>query len=158
LAAKPVPAEAYLPTEPVQMEVCPAVSTAGVNYQELSILTGGLRFPICQFDHYDTVFQTIAEDVVVQADIACFFPIPDPPPGQDAIVLDNVAVTWETGTGTSQTFGQAATVADCQADAFYIDAANDQINLCPEACDAVRADATSNVRVDFTCESTIIVK
>jgi hypothetical protein len=58
------PAAAYLPTEPVVSEICTGnaalVESAGVTYQELSIRTNGLRFPICQFAGYGAIFRAIA--------------------------------------------------------------------------------------------------
>jgi hypothetical protein len=154
----------WLPTDPIQpaTAICTGngdtVENSGTSYQELSVQTGGLRFPLCQFTHYDVVFRTIAEDVVVQADIACDFEIP-PPPADEDLILDNVAVKQILGNGgDGLQFRQAATVADCQADAFYIDATAGRINLCPEACTAVKNDPTSRVEVLFTCESTIIVE
>ena len=71
--------------------------------------------------------------------------------------LGKVAVnhTKGDGSGTIQ-YLQAATPADCQADAFYIE--NDHIYLCPETCSIVQADAMALVNVVFACESTIIVK
>ena len=46
------------------------------------MLTGGLRFPICQFAHFDVVFQTLATSVISGAAVPCSFDLPSPPPGQ----------------------------------------------------------------------------
>jgi hypothetical protein len=136
-------------------ERCPDVTTAGTTYQELSILTRGLRFPICRFDAYDVVFSTIANDVVTRSTLACDFDIPPVPTGK-TLELDKVAVNYLPGDGSGeQKFLQAATPAACQADAFYIE--NDRIFLCPQACGVVQADDSAHVDVLFTCESTIIV-
>ena len=86
----------YLPTEPVTDTRCPSVTSEGRAYQELSILTGGLRFPLCGFDAYDVVFRKISEDVVTRTVIACDFAIPAPPPGKD-IEPDKVAVNTIAG-------------------------------------------------------------
>jgi hypothetical protein len=156
VAEKATPTEPYLPTEPVETDRCPSVTTEGRAYQELSILTGGLRFPICGFDAYDVVFRRIAEDVVTRVLIACDFAIPPPPPGKD-LELEKVAVNYTAGDGSDEErFLQAQTPTDCGPDAFYIDA--DRIVLCPEACDIVQADGMARVDVEFTCESTIIVR
>jgi hypothetical protein len=64
LKEKTDPAEAYSSNEPVVSEICTGnsdvVESAGVTYQELSIRTNGLRFPICQFTGYGAIFRAIA--------------------------------------------------------------------------------------------------
>jgi len=145
----------YLPTEPVTDTRCPSVTSEGRAYQELSILSGGLRFPLCGFDAYDVVFRKISEDVVTHTVIACDFAIPAPPAGKE-IEPDKVAVNTLAGNGTEQELLQARTPTDCGPDAFYIEAG--RIVLCPEACGIVQADDQARVDVLFTCESTIIVR
>ncbi len=159
IAEKNPVSAAYLPDEPIQMATCTGngnvVENSGVSYQELSRLTGGLRFPLCQFGAYDVVFQRIAEDVVLTSSIACDFPIPAAPQGSE-LDLNNVAIQYNPGNGTVPVqFGQAPAYGACQADAFYI--ANDRLNLCPAACSLIRSDPTANVAVLFTCESQLIV-
>ena len=159
LPEKADPVAAYQPSEPVAEGRCfgnlTTVFNAGRTYQDLSRLTGGLRFPICQFNAYDRVFETIAESVVETSGVACGFGIPIPP-GGTRLELDKVAVSYEPGTGAPVVFGQAADAASCQADAFLVDGEN--ITLCPEACDRVRADPGGSVQVLFTCESTLILR
>ena len=78
------------------------------------------------------------------------------PPSGTTLELDKVAVNHVKPNKTDKVkFGQAAKPADCQADAFYIE--NGRVWLCPQACDAVKADVGSGVEVLFTCESQIIV-
>ncbi len=158
VAEKDPPTAAYLPEEPLVSERCEGnatdVKNAGAPYQELSRLTGGLRFPLCQFDGFDVVFRRIAEDVVVTNGVACDFAIPTPPAGQ-ALNLDQLAVSLARGDGSGPLqLGQTASLAECQASAFYI--ADARINLCPAACDAVRRDPSSDVEVLFTCKSTFL--
>jgi hypothetical protein len=162
VAEKPDATAPYLPSEPPVTTMCTGngavIESPGPTYQELSIRTGGLRFPICQFPGYDAVFKAIAADVIVKAEIACDFPIPAPPEGEE-LDLNKVAVSKKLLDGTAlPAYGQAATPADCQADAFYIDQAQNRIFLCPETCTALEADPAGGVDVLFTCENTIIVK
>jgi hypothetical protein len=153
--------EPYQPSEPVQSQPCTSngsdVTTAGETYQELSRLTGGLRFPICLSSLYDVVFREIAGKVIAQSDIACDFPVPAPPAGR-TLDLDRVSISIEhelTGASPS-TFGQARTAADCEGDAFFIQ--EGRIQLCPEACSAVRSEEGARVDVLFGCESSVIVR
>jgi hypothetical protein len=160
LVEKAVPTEPYYPTEPIDSDECTGnggnVVNAGEAYQELSRITGGLRFPLCQFDAYDTVFRTIADDVLITGQLACAFAIPAPPQGQ-SLDLDKVAVAYAPGDGgADQLFGQVAELTACQANAFLVE--GDRISLCPQACDAVRADPSSAVDVLFTCENTLILR
>jgi hypothetical protein len=159
LAEKDSPTAAYLPDEPLQEDKCTGndgdVTSAGSTYQELSRSTGGLRFPLCQFDAYDVVFQRIAEDVVLTRDIACDFPIPAAPGGLE-LDLNNVAISYAPGAGAEAVqFGQAPGASACQSDAFYI--AGDRLNLCPETCSTIRSNPSANVAVLFTCESQILL-
>jgi hypothetical protein len=154
------PTEAYQPTEPIEMAVCTGngadIVNPGLTYQELSVATGGLRFPLCQFPGYDAVFTQIANDVVVTSEIACSFPMPMPPAG---VTLDptKIAVNYTPGDGTDAIkYGQALDEGQCQEDAFFISADGTTIELCPETCTALQADPFAKVDVLFTCESQII--
>lgn len=156
---KAMPTAAYLPDEPVQTETCTGndndVQNAGESYQELSRTTGGLRFPLCQFDAYDVVFQRIAEDVVQTRAIACDFPVPEAPPGLVSYP-ENVAISYTAGDGAASVrFGQAPTLADCQPNAFYI--ADARLNLCPVTCSEVRDNPLARLTVLLTCESQLII-
>jgi hypothetical protein len=159
LAEKADPTLAYTADEPLQNATCTGndndVANAGLTYQELSRLTGGLRFPLCQFGAYDVVFRRIAEDVVLTSRIACDFAIPPPPAGSE-LDLAKVAIEYTPGNGGAPvTFGQAATASACQPGAFYI--SGDSLTLCPDTCSQIRSDPTANVAVLFTCESQLIV-
>jgi hypothetical protein len=150
----------YLPEEEIVTAICEGggniVENPGPVYQELSKLTGGLRFPLCEFAGFDAVFRRIAEDVVVKADIACDFAIPSPPEGT-MLDLTKVAVNHVKGDGSGEVrFGQAPTLETCEPNAFYI--ADNRIWLCPDACTTIQNDAFSSVDVLFTCESTIILR
>ena len=150
----------YAPDEPIQTARCSGggdtVANAGLGYQELSRRTGGLRFPICEFSSYDAVFRTIASDVVTHSQLSCDFDIPALADG-GALDPTRVAVAYSAaGASSAARFGQVLDLAACQADAFYIE--DEQIHLCPDTCNAVKADSSAKIDVLFTCESTIIVK
>ena len=160
IAQKTPATDPWLPAEEIVTATCVGggntVANAGESYQELSRLTGGLRFPLCEFAGFDVVFQRIAEDVITRTRVACDFAIPAPPPGK-TLDLDKVAVNYTKGDGSgSVQYGQALSAADCQSDAFYIE--NERIHLCADTCALVQADTMAAVDVVFACESTIIVK
>ena len=155
LAEQPVATDPYTASDPVQTGECDGdVFNAGTTYQELSRLTGGLRFPICEFDGYDAVFRRIASDVVQGSGNACDFAVPAPPPGR-ALDLDEVAVSYLPGSGApARVFGRVVDVAACRADAFFLDA--DGVHLCQAACDEVSLDENADVDVLFTCQNTLL--
>ena len=160
IGEKPTVTEPWLPDEPVQDSLCTGnsdtVENPGPVYQELSRTTHGLRFPLCQFTAFDTVFDTIAKDVASHAAISCEFDIPAPPQGQD-LDLSKVAVAYDAGDGTpTKTFGQAMTSDVCVPDAFYVDAATHKISLCPETCTAAQQGKDPKINVLFTCAPTFV--
>jgi hypothetical protein len=160
IGEKPLVTQPWTPDEPVQTSLCTGnadpVENAGPVYQELSRTTGGLRFPLCQYNAFDAVFEAIAKDVVSHAAIACEFAIPASPMGKD-LDLSKVAVSYDAGDGSApKTFGQAMTSADCQPDAFFIDSAAGKIQLCPDTCAAAQKGKAPKIDVLFTCEPTFV--
>jgi hypothetical protein len=154
---KAVATDPYLPTEPVETAICTTngadIVNSGQTYQELSRLTGGLRFPLCQFPGYDAVFAAIAEDVIVKADLTCDFAIPPTPVGK-TLELDKIAVNHVKGDGSgNQQLQQIVDKADCAAGYFYIE--SERVWLCPAACEGIKADVGGSISVLFTCESQI---
>jgi hypothetical protein len=149
---------AWQPGDPIRTELCTGnggdAEAAGVEYQQLSKVTGGLRFPLCQYASFDVVFKAVAKDVITSARIGCDFAIPPAPAGM-TLDLSMVAVAYAPGGGgPGQQFRQAATPAACVGGAFYIE--RDRIVLCPETCSAVTRDPQAKIEVLFTCEKTLI--
>lgn len=149
-----VATDPHLPGDPMVNTVCSLNGTPspgpGTGYQHLSIITGGLRFPICQNASFDVVFQKIAEGVVAGAQVNCEFAIPPPPSGQ-TIDLNTVVVRYTPGgVGAPIDFTQVKTAADCVPNAFYIENGA-TIKLCADSCAVVQADDKAKVDVLFTC-------
>jgi hypothetical protein len=146
----------WAPGDPLQNAKCTrgggAVSP-GVEYQKLSQLTGGLRFPICEHQSFDAVFQAAAMGVISGAVVACDFTVPTPPPGQK-IDLKTVVVDYTPmGMGAPIPFKQVAGAPQCGPDSFYIDAG--KIFLCPDACQKVKGDGKAKIVVSFDCDAPI---
>ncbi len=147
------PTDPWLPTDPITVVKCTGdaspVSPA-IGYQALSVLTGGLRFPICEWTHFDVIFQILAQGVIAGATVKCEFDIPDPPVGE-TLDLDTVVVQYTPGgSGTPEIFYQVSGLSECAADRFYIE--DDKIKLCPEACTEVQADPAAKIDVLYGCE------
>ena len=131
----------WLPADPIQGQ-------AG-SIQQVSVLTGGWRFPLAQVAEFDVLFQEIAKDVVEMTPIACSFPIPDPPMGM--IDPNTIEIDYSVG-GQSppKSLHQVVDLAHCEADAFYI--ADGMVQLCPQACAEVQADPAAALDVRYGCD------
>lgn len=140
---------AWLPTDPLKTTVCTGngdtVSATGQEHQKLARTTGGLRFPICQYTKFDTVFQTVAAGVVSGAQIACDFNVPAPPPMKEYI-LSTAQLEYFPGDGSpSKILTQVANQGACSADSFYIQ--NNHVYLCGTTCTEVQA--SQGARIEF---------
>lgn len=145
---------AYGPGDPLVKDVCGSAVAAGTGYQALSKLTGGLRFPICQFVSYDLVFKEIAKGVIEGARVACNFPVPPAPVGE-SIDLETVVLNYLAGgVGNPQKMKQVANEAACKPSSFYI-ADGIRIELCPETCALVQADDNAKIDILFGCTEDI---
>ncbi|MFT5354729.1 MAG: cysteine-rich repeat protein [Polyangiales bacterium] len=141
---------AWPPTAPVQGERCsPGSVSPAPDYQELSILTGGLRFPLCNNDSFDVIFEQIAEDVVRGVSLGCSFE-PERPPGGETPDFERVVVLYTPGGGDPGSLTRVASEADCVANGFYLDGS--QINLCPALCAMAEEDEDGTLSVHVACE------
>lgn len=148
------------PDEPVIDTLCENVdgnsgATTGLDHQELSILTGGLRYSSCRTANYDPIFTEIAQAVVEGARVPCEFDFPPPPDGK-LIDLEALVVTWENSSG-AEPIGRVDT---CSGAGYRLDFSQpdagvstdpERILLCDASCTAVRADVDSSITVDFGC-------
>jgi cysteine-rich repeat protein len=151
MAANDPPDTAWLPTDPVQRTNCsPGSAGFGADYQELSILTGGLRFPLCNNDSFDVIFRQIADDVVRGAALGCSYE-PVRPPGGESPDFDRVVVVYEPGTGAPRSLRRVPDLAACAGGGDYY-VADLRIELCPETCTAVEADDAGSLAVHVACE------
>jgi len=131
----------WLPPDPIQGE--------GGSIQQVSILSGGWRFPLSQVQDFDVLFQEIAKGVVEETPIACDFPIPVPDMG--VIDPNTVEIDYTPGDGGPlQSFHQVVGPDVCEEDAFYI--AGMSVFLCPQACAEVQADAMAQLDVRYGCD------
>lgn len=134
--------EPWLPADPLQGQ--------GRSIQQVSVLSGGWRFPLSEADSFDVVFQQIAQGVVEVIPIECSFAIPEPPAGE-TIDPDTVQIDYQPGAGGPLVaFHQVPGPGMCEPEAFYIEAST--IFLCPEACASVQADTAAQLDVRFGCD------
>lgn len=152
MAANDPPDAPWLPTDPPQLSRCsPGSAGFGEDYQELSILTGGLRFPLCNNDSFDVIFRYIAQDVVSGVALSCSY-APERPPGGETPDFDRVVVVYEPGPGMGmpRSLRRVADAAACGAGDYYVEDAT--IELCPMTCDALEDDDMGSLGVHVACE------
>lgn len=145
------PADApWLPADPVLDEECePGSQSSAVGYQELSRATGGLRFPLCNNDSFDVIFEHIAEDVVRGTSLSCSY-MPERPPGGETPDFDRVVVVYTPGAGSPRSLRRVADAAACDGGDFYVDGL--LIELCPATCAEAQADDAGSLSVHVACE------
>jgi hypothetical protein len=123
----------------------------GVEYQKLSQRTGGLRYPICQYQSFDAVFREVALGIVAGTQLACDFQISSVPADS---AMENTLIDMVPSNGGGRV--QLTHVADqaaCTGNAFYTEGAI--IKLCPAACELWRDDPEAQLEVLFTCQNAI---
>jgi hypothetical protein len=123
------------------------VSSAGATYQELSRLTGGLRFPVCETQAYALMFQQVIQ-ASARSPSACDFALPAAPLGRQ-LELGQAAVAFPGVTATPAVLRRTEGAASCQADAFFLE--GDVVHLCPQACSTALAAAGGALQLRFEC-------
>jgi hypothetical protein len=142
------PLDPYTQYEPVVIQTCSSAVAAGTGYQWLSKGTAALRYPMCNYQSYDVVFQSIAAGVLEVTNIPCEFEVPEPPPGE-ALDLTMVDLLFTPGMGMPQSWMMVAGPNQCAPGAFYLQ--GNTVFLCPETCSLVEADASATLQVTVAC-------
>ncbi|MEZ4220302.1 MAG: hypothetical protein R3B13_05175 [Polyangiaceae bacterium] len=143
----------WLPSDPIVTTTCGNgegfTTGAGEPFQEVSKLTGGLRFPVCQYQSFNSVFQGLAKDVATFTPFACDMPFPTPPAGK-TIDPNTIQLTYTPLGGTSELFKQVKSAAECSPGSMWVE--GQTIHVCPEACTKVNATAGGTIGVQFGCD------
>jgi hypothetical protein len=135
---------------------CPSAATVGTVYQELATQTGGVAADLCLQD-FDPVFDALAKDVVMNADIACDWAIPTPPTGQ-TLDPDKVNVNFTQPDGVVVPLGRIPPGEMCNGrEGWYYDDDSKPMKVisCPMSCDRFKA-AGGKVDVLFGCSSHLV--
>lgn len=142
------------PMTPASGRRCEGAVAAGQAYQELSIVTGGYRYPTCGAEpNYESMFRRMAESLNEQAKLPCQFQIPTPPNGE---TLDRTSVVLEfEEAGVTRTFLPVAGLNECAGrDGIYLE--GDSVRLCPQSCQSVEASKDGKLQTKWGCE--LVVK
>jgi len=151
------PREAWLPGAPVQTERCsPGSDGPGTGHQALSRLTGGLRYPTCNNENFDAIFNAIALGIVGGAKLNCDWEIPMPPDGA-AFDAGKVNVRYTPGDGSAaEDVLFVPALDDCGASPgwHYDDVtAPTRVVACPVTCEQIEDDAAGRIDVLFGCKT-----
>lgn len=127
--------------------------TSGVEYQKLSRLTGGLRFPSCN-TNYSPVYQAIANTITP---LACVFDVSSTSLGQIDPTKTNVTFDKMDGTGPKIIPRDDTAPCDAGANGWqWVDATYTKLKLCGQACADVKATANGKVAITVGCTTVIL--
>jgi hypothetical protein len=127
----------------------------GTGYQALSVLTGGLRYPICQNSTFDSIFNAIATEVVTTASASCEYTIDSVTSFDPSLATLVYSTLTNSGADSSTTLTRVANAAACVANAWYYDTVSASIKLCQSTCDIVKADANARVWAELACPTAV---
>ncbi len=141
--------EPWPSTAPIVTTVCGDEVGTGAPLQQIAILTGGLRYPLCHPENIGVLLDALATTVIESTPVTCDIAIPEPE-GGEPLDPDTLEVEYESELGAIEVFHQVPSMAACEPGAFWVDATD--IHLCADACELVQADAAAIVRVRYGCD------
>lgn len=144
------PADVWPPSAPLVDTQCQTAESKGFAYQQLSVVTGGVRYPVCEFDSYDAVFRTIATGIVEDARIDCSMRLPAV--GEQE-VLDTQRMVLQfraEGDEPAEVVTRVDNAGACGANNFYL--TDSTIELCPDLCSRATASESGELVVFAECD------
>lgn len=145
---------AWPPTEPIEDGDCGSgAENNGPVYQELSIATGGLRFPLCNNDNFNVIFNAVATSVSAGVSLPCTYaPNID---GNDEVDLDKSVLVFEPGEGLdTESLSRVADASACVDGAYYRE--GDTFTLCPATCDRLGQIEGGKVSLRLGCLGEVV--
>jgi len=134
------PEDSFSPSDGIVSDTCSTAVAPGFGYQWLSKITGGLRFPVCQAEKFDVVFEKISKSIDSMTASSCSVEIPTAG-AEGNIDINTVSVDVEDQNGATIKLVRVDSSASCTGspDEFYVDAASSVVNLCPTTCLEVKS-------------------
>jgi hypothetical protein len=127
--------------------------TSGVEYQKLSRLTGGLRFPSCDTD-YSPVFAAIAETIVP---MACTFFLAHTDLGTPDPTRTTVEIDYADGLGPQIIPQDNTAPCDGGANGWQWEVEGEIIRLCGTACESLKSTPDATVTITVGCATVVFV-
>lgn len=153
LKANDPPTKPWGPSDPFQDRTCSnEVWSPGDEFQNLSIATGGMRYPICQRANFDNIFREFAKVLSDGAKLDCEIAVPAPPDKKEIDYTTLLVEFLPSGPfAVPVQFDQVRDKAQCAPRKFYLSQGQASIVLCPETCDEVQADLMSSMKLLYNC-------
>ena len=126
--------------------------TSGVEYQKLSRLTGGIRFPSCDTD-YSPVFETIAGTILP---LACKFNLKSTDLGTPDPDKTNVMIDFNDGLGPQTIPMDSTAPCDGGADGWQWEVEGEVVVLCGQACEDLKGSPDAVVTITLGCQTVVI--
>lgn len=145
----------FYPDEEVVANNCSTAVAPGFGYQSLSKMTGGLRFPVCQAEKFDIIFEKIAKSIDSITSTICTIEIPSK--GIDGDVdLSTVQLSLDGYDPDSEYLQIVSDEKSCTGagDEYYIDTIANYVALCPESCKVIKSSG-QDVLLSAGCVSII---
>ena len=144
------PTKAWGPGDLIPEGRCSSARNDAPQYQILSKLTGGLRFPVCATESYDAIFQAVSQGVIEQARINCDFSLPKLPEMTSVDPMRALLEFRPTATAPPQTISPVAEAAACAGgDGFFFGPKG--VTLCPKTCTAALASENGTLNFVAAC-------
>jgi hypothetical protein len=142
--------EPYEPDEPVVNTQCMTAEARSYAYQQLSIATSGLRYPVCDFESYDAVFREVATGIIEDGQIDCSMRLPSV--GEDqALDTERMALEFTAEEGESTAvITRVDGESSCGEDNFFL--TDTTIELCPGLCERATNSETGELVVFAACD------
>ena len=126
---------------------CPTIAQKGAAYLQLTAMTGGAKFKICE-TNWAPIFQALAQSVVQTAKPGCEYGIPfpatvkpNPNIGVNYVAKDDLFAVPSAQNNTCPSSGVGFTLDDPKTP--------QKITLCPASCDLLKGGG--NIQFDFGC-------
>ncbi len=144
----------WQPTDPVVNMQCAGFSAVPCQeLQQISITTGGYRFPLCNFMEYGPFFNAVALQAISGVRLACEFGQPTTTDGRMPDIMYAV-LTVRDGMGMTRTYHPVANAAAC-GEGFYLMPGTagmpGRVVLCPTTCGTVQMDERATASFAFEC-------
>jgi len=144
------PSVPHGPLDPINVYTCGEDAVHhGPKYQELSRMTGGLRFPLCDPNHYDVIFNAVASSVVESVGLPCTYEIPEAPTGK-SVDPSKVLLLYQPAGQEPLRLGRVDSLERCEAGGWYA-GSEGEIRLCPSTCEIVETDENAKLSVLAGC-------
>lgn len=142
------------PEQPVVHQSCRSAPNAGAVYQELSKLTGGLRFPVCQLVDYGGIIERLAQPVFDDGYIPCSFTLPLAREIDEVTNSESLTLQLELGDDGTELLDRVGDASLCNAAGYYLSRTgygSRQVTLCPELCETIQGAEQARLLVGAGC-------